>query len=950
MFRLVLQKMIHNGWMVLCLAAGSLLAVALISSTPMYTGAIMQRMLVRDLEQFQKDRNIYPGMISARYNFYNPNPDAARVRFYKYVNETIRDQLIPDLGLDVLEASRHLTLDYLLAIDPTRPDDENKRANLQINSLQNFEDHVVITHGRMYDPEPKDGVYEVVASEEAVVNLDLTLDREYEVYNMMTEDGIFKIKVVGLYTKKEGNDLFWFRHMRAFSNSVHINFDVFERDFIAQYAPNLTYVNWFYALDYSDIKVENLATFLQVIAKYERITHEYRIDFNFPVLPIFEEYEARAQTLNIMLLFLQTPVLLMLVFFIYMVSQLVINNERNEMAVLKSRGASGTQIFNIYLTEGLILGGAAFIVGPLAGFIICMFLGSSNGFMEFVQRVALPIRLSVRAYVYALAGLALFLVTMLLPVLVYSRSSIIEHKRQKMRSKKTVFWKRYFIDIILLGISGYGLYSYNTRQQVLEITGIQGSTLPVDPMLFGISVLFILGAGLLSLRLFPYLVNMLFTLGKRLWKPSTYAAFIHVGRSGGIQQFLMIFLILSVAIGVFNSTSARTINRNTEEKIRYRIGADVVIKPLWEDLNAEGGALSDPFAAPAASFSSRAAPMYREPPFEEYLKLDGVETATKVLREARASVRMPGGKSTGAELMAILPLEFSKVAWFRRDLLPYHWFNYLNLLASSPRSMLVSTSLRDEFDLKQGDSILITWSGQSSLEGIIYAFIDFWPAINPRANRSGTSGRYGNRFVVANLSFIQAKMALEPYEVWLKKERSATSTQVFAAIDESAIDVVELIDANQEIIKQKNDPMLQGTNGVLTLGFLVSMVIAITGFIIYWILSLKARVLQFGIIRAMGMEKRKVSWMLVWEHLLISGTAIVLGIVIGRAASALFVPLIQLVYASAEQVPPFRIVVQAKDFLQIYLIGLFMIVIGIVLFKIIISRLNVHQALKLGEE
>ena len=943
--------MIHNGWMVLCLAAGSLLAVALISSTPMYTGAIMQRMLVRDLEQFQVDRNIYPGMISARYNFYNPNPDAARVRFYKYINDTVRDELIPELGLDVLQASRHLTLDYLLAIDPRRPDDENKRANLQINALQGFEDHIVITHGRMYNPEPQDGVFEVVASEEALVNLDLALDQEYDVFNMMTEDGLFKIRLVGVYTMKEGDDLFWFRHMRAFSNSVHINFGLFERDFVGKYAPNLTYVNWFYALDYSDIKVENLAAFLQVIAKYERITHEYRIDFSFPVLPIFEEYEARAQTLNIMLLFLQTPVLLMLVFFIYMVSQLVINNERNEMAVLKSRGASGTQVFNIYLTEGLILGGAAFVVGPLAGFIICMFLGSSNGFMEFVQRVALPVRLSVRAYVYALAGFALFLVTMLLPVLVYSRSSIVEHKRQKIRSKKSVFWKRYFLDIILLGISGYGLYSYNTRQQVLEITGIQGSNLPVDPMLFGISVIFILGAGLLSLRLFPYLVNMLFTLGKRLWRPSTYAAFIQVGRSGGIQQFLMIFLILSLAIGVFNSTSARTINRNTEEKIRYAIGADVVVEPLWEDQNAADGGMGDPFAAPSSSFSStQASPMYIEPPFEEYLKLDGVETATKVLREERASVRMPGGKSTSAELMAVLPLEFSQVAWFRRDLLPYHWFNYLNLLAASPRSMLVSTSLRDEFDLKQGDSILITWSGQSSLEGIIYEFIDFWPAINPKGNRTGTSGRYGNRFVVANLSFIQAKMALEPYEVWIKKERGATSAQVYGAIDESGIDVTEVIDANQEIIKQKNDPMLQGTNGVLTLGFLVSMVIAITGFVIYWILSLKARVLQFGIIRAMGLEKRKVSWMLVWEHLLISGTAIVLGIVIGRVASALFVPLIQLVYASAEQVPPFRIVVQPRDFLQIYMIGLFMIGIGIVLFRIIISRLNVHQALKLGEE
>ncbi|MBT3275505.1 MAG: FtsX-like permease family protein [Spirochaetales bacterium] len=950
MFRIVLQKMIHNGWMVLCLAAGSLLAVALISSTPMYTGAIMQRMLVRDLEQFQIDRNVYPGTISARYNFYNPNPDSRRVGFYTFINESIKENLIPDLGLDVQESSRHLTLDYMLCVDPELTEDENQRPNLQISALKGMQDHIIITHGRMAEAEPQDGIYEVIASEEALMSLDMILDRTYQVYNMMSEEKLTMIKVVGTYTIKDPGDLFWFRHIRSFSNNLILDFETFENDFVAQYAPNLTYIHWFYALDYKDIKVENLAAFLEIIHEYNLITHEYRIDFNFPVLPIFEEYEKRAQTLNMMLLFLQTPVLLMLVFFIYMVSQLVINNERNEMAVLKSRGAGGNQIFNIYLTEGLLLGGAAFIVGPLAGFFIVSFLGSANGFMEFVQRVALPVRLSLKAYMYAFAGFALFLITMLLPVVFFSRSSIVEHKRTKVRSKKTVFWKRYFLDFILIGIAAYGLYSYNTRQQVLDITGAEGAALPVDPLLFSISVLFILGAGLLSLRLFPYLVNMLFTLGKRFWKPSTYAAFIHVGRSGGVQQFLMIFLILSLAIGVFNSTSARTINRNTEEKIRYSIGADVVINPYWEDLDAPSPA-GDPFAAPApASTSSNSGPRYIEPPFDEYLKIDGVEYATKVLRQNRASVRLPGGKSSSVELMAVIPHEFSQIAWFRRDLLPYHWYSYLNLLNMSPRVILASSSLRDEYDLKQGDSILITWSGQSSIEGIIYAFIDYWPAINPKSKRNGTSGKYGNRFVVANLSFIQAKMALEPYEVWVKKEKGATSTALFTSLEESGIEIQKVSDANQEIIKEKNDPMLQGTNGVLTLGFLVSMVIAIAGFIIYWILSLRRRVLQFGILRAMGMEQRKVSWMLIWEHLLISGTAIVLGIVIGRIASALFVPLIQLVYASAEQVPPFKIIVQAKDFLQIYIIGLFMIVIGIVLFRIIISRLNVHQALKLGEE
>ena len=942
--------MIHNGWMVLCLAAGSFLAVALISSIPMYTDAIMQRMLVRDLESFQRERNTYPGTLRARYNFYNPQIDPTRGRFFDYINEATEDDLIPSLGLPVLEQSIHGMLDYMLAYTEGRPDEENRRPNTQVQALLGLDDHIEIMHGRMYNPEPVDGVYEAIVSEQAMLNLDLILGRTYVIENMMSEEEVFRVKVVGVYNLNNKQDLFWFRSIRDLSDSFIINFETFERDFIRTYAPNLSYVQWYFAVDYEQIRVDRLNSLLQTIDRYDRLTHEYRIDFRFPVMPMFEEYNRRANTLSLMLLFLQTPVLLMLIFFIYMVSQLVVNNERNEIAVLKSRGAGLSQVFNIYLLESLILGGVALIFGPLFGFFIVSFLGSSNGFMEFVQRVALPVRLSPRAYIYALAGFGLFVVTMLLPVVFFSRTTIVEHKRQRVRSSKPVFWKRFFIDVILIGLAGYGLYSYNTQQEILKITGAEGANLPVDPLLFGISVLFILGTGLLVLRLYPFFINAFFSMGKRVWKPHTYAAFIQVGRSGGIQQFLMIFLILSLSIGVFNSTAARTINTNVEEKIRYATGADISITPFWEDLNAPSE-FEDPSASPDASLGGgsggASSPQYREPNFDPYLKLEGIDVATKVYRNERITVRFPGGKNSVAEFMAVIPHEFARVSWFRRNLMPHHFFNYLNLLAMSPKAVLASSSLRDEFGLKQGDSILISWSGQGTIEGIVYAFIDYWPSINPVPSSRAT---YGNRFVVGNLSLVHAKMAMEPYQVWASKLEGAKSREIFDSIEEQKIDVLRIADADQEIIRQKNDPMLQGTNGVLTLGFLVSMAISLAGFVIYWILSLRARMLQFGIVRAMGLDKKHVSRMLVWEHLLISGTALLIGIVIGRISANLFVPLIQVVYASAEQVPPFRIVIEDSDFLQIYVIAAVMIFIGIGIFRLIISKLNVHQALKLGEE
>ena len=193
-------------------------------------------------------------------------------------------------------------------------------------------------------------------------------------------------------------------------------------------------------------------------------------------------------------------------------------------------------------------------------------------------------------------------------------------------------------------------------------------------------------------------------------------------------------------------------------------------------------------------------------------------------------------------------------------------------------------------------------------------------------------------------------MAIEPYQVWVKRDRNTSTQAIFDDIEEKRLNTTKIVDSSQELIKEKNDPMLQGANGVLTLGFLVSMIISIAGFVIYWILSLKARILEFGIVRAMGLPKKNVTIMLVWEHLLLTGTAVVIGIGIGRVAANIFVPLLQIVYSAREQVPPFKISALASDFLQIYAIAAIMIVSGIAMFRFIVAKLNVHQALKLGEE
>jgi putative ABC transport system permease protein len=131
----------------------------------------------------------------------------------------------------------------------------------------------------------------------------------------------------------------------------------------------------------------------------------------------------------------------MLAFFIYMVSQLIIENDANEIAVLKSRGSSSRQVFLLYLIESVILASVAMVAGPPLGLFICRVLGSSNGFLEFVQRTALPLFLSDKAF-WPPSPATLFFVAMS-SRLRRLAPTIVKHKRSNRFARSgQFFWTR----------------------------------------------------------------------------------------------------------------------------------------------------------------------------------------------------------------------------------------------------------------------------------------------------------------------------------------------------------------------------------------------------------------------------------------------------------------------------------------------------------------------------
>jgi len=198
------------------------------------------------------------------------------------------------------------------------------------------------------------------------------------------------------------------------------------------------------------------------------------------------------------------------------------------------------------------------------------------------------------------------------------------------------------------------------------------------------------------------------------------------------------------------------------------------------------------------------------------------------------------------------------------------------------------------------------------------------------------------------LSRLQAAWGILPYQVWIDAE---DSTQfLYDYVEEKEVKLAVFRDVSAQLVAMKNDPVFQGTNGILTIGFMIVLLLCAIGFLIYWILSIQSRILQFGIFRAMGMSGNEIWGMLLIEQFFISGMAILGGVIAGRMAAKLYVPLIQIAYSSAEKVIPLEVVSQSGDFLRLGIIIGTMITICLVVLGALISKIKIVQALKLGED
>lgn len=971
MLRFLYRKMWNTRWLTLSTLFGLIIAVSFTTSIPMYSDGALKRVVAKSLEE--KSDGLPAGSLLMSYQAVGG--EKTDLNSLHDVDSYIRKDIPDKIGFpnDIYSDMKMIKSSVVKPEDPANVD-PSKRRQMTLATMNSLSKQIELSDGKMFGSKVSDGTIEAVVYEEAMYRNDF---RVGDVFLYPVKSGTKKvnlrIKVVGAFQPKNANSAYWYKGFEGLTTTFLVDDKVFEKYILKEKKVSLHTANWYYSFDLSDIKTSQLSPLSKTLERMDIVLYQKlkntKVDLSFlPMLGDFKQQSVRLQTL---LFTLAAPMIAMAFYYIAMNSRQSLERQRSDIAVIRSRGGSTKQIILIYILEGIVLGAIALLIGPLIGWFMAKSIGSSSGFLTFVDRKSIPVGFTHDTMLYGLLAVLIAIGASVIPAIQFARLSIVNYKQQIARADRRPIWQRWFLDVLLLAVAGYGWYLFNQNQMLSLESGLSSEQLQVHPLLFFVPALTIFALGLCFLRLFPWLLRLLNWLGKRFLPLPLYLTLTQLSRSAKAYYPLMLLLVLTLGLGVYNSSAARTIDMNSTERTLYKYGTDVVIQTVWDGYSestpqqsqngggssqgnggsgsqgsgsgqsgdgSQGGTGGQQGGGSSMGSDSPGRTYYEEPPFEIFRHLDGVKAAARVLT-TKGNVIISGKSIGSGKVMGIDNVDFSKVAWFRQDLFPTHPFRYLNLLGAYEQAVIISSNVADEYQVKPGDVISIAID-QQMIEFVVVGILPYWPSQYPDEMP----------FFIANLDYIYDQIPMIPYDVWLKMKDNAKVAPLLKQLAANDIEVASYKDVRNELITQKKLPSRGGVFGILSLGFLVSVIISLIGYFLYWFFNLSSRVVQFGVLRAMGLSRKQLTGMLLLEQIFTAGLSIGLGIGIGKLVSLLFLPFLQTSDSASTQVPPFRVIFESRDTYELYLVVAVMMLTGASMLLVHIRRLKVHQAVKLGEE
>ena len=659
---------------------------------------------------------------------------------------------------------------------------------------------------------------------------------------------------------------------------------------------------WYYRLDASQVTVSNLDNVISRFAALRATTTdvygslEYGENLNSAVFPyliranittvllssdtspsILELFRSRIDVARIPIGVFGLLSIALILFFVSLMTSVLIDRQTDTLALLRSRGASRGQIFWTLFIQGAILGIIALVIGlPLA--VVTTFLLARRALpdssLDALNVLAHNPFLAMLGVIwYALAVMLAALLTMSISLFIVARMDILSLRRTAARATRQPLWQRLNLDIIagVIALVAYAFSLYVTS--VGNVLSSDAQVLLATPLTVVAPFFLILGFLFLFLRLFPLLLRGGAYLAARGRSAVSLLAFAQIARSPRQSLRLTTLLALAVSFTLFALVYNATEVQHIQEIVNYETGADFSI-----NLNNAGATLAQVL--------------------HQYQSIHGVRIASAGhVDQARG-----GGADMTMSVSEVDPVSFGNTVIWPSPQEYQHARPLLSQLVAlrptivtdnEPVPAIVDQPTLDTLRLHIGSTFttILNDSSQAIYCQIIGA-VNYIPTTKDRVvtgpSSDSTQGavlidyQTYTHFLVLKAQAVNGHVVpISPPSVdhaWLRTNDDAASiASVQIALNSPQYKITQLVDRRLLLASLQSDPLYVILIGVLGLGTIATLLLALIGDLLTSWLSASTRVTSFALLRALGITSRQVATMLTWEQAIVYGTGIMLG-------------------------------------------------------------------------
>ena len=850
-----------------------------------------------------------------------------------YVRDWMANSLTRRVGLPVAETySQYESPSFQLRAKPGDAHySDGDLFSIRIACVPGIEDRVRITDGAAFGVASASDELGVWVATSFAQELGLQVEDVFDVVYLLGRGGSpVGVRIKGFFEQADPSDRYWYGEASTmFRGALLTTFEQYQTH-IAPLVPQGTGFNsWYYVLDDARMNLDHVDRYVggvqSVEREFERRVPNGKMDFA-PTEELLRG-QARKKALTTIMFSFSVPLLCILTLFMACISSIVARFQTQETAMLLSRGSSRWQIMRWAAQEAIFLFLLALGPGILFGSLLAGFLGKSEGFLSFVSRAPVEIRLrTARWSLVVLVGI-LSTFARVLSSWPGNRLTVVTYEQKSSRTRAALSGIR--LSGILL-LSATAAYAYRQLEQsgTLFIGAWQpeGSAV-LDPLALLAPSIFLFTAPIVATELFSVIMRILSLFLRPVRLVSAYLGFLHLGREGGQFRMPMYSLVLTLTVGIFYASIAKSAGIWMVERRRYEVGADLTFQPVstWgADLGAGGSLGGDAFVLPS----------------EEYEKVDGVYGATSVA-EFVARVPLPNYKRR-LRLLAIEYSDFPQIAFYRNDFSRHSLGELMLFLASRRDGVLVPSNLPSQLHLNDLSRIplRIRVAEQTiTLDFEIVGTYDYFP----------TMFEDEEPVVVVSLPHLEQQTGgFFPRRVWIRLRPGASAAAVLQGMESLWIEPTQVGNVQELIARDRARSERIGIFGMLSVCFLSAALFSAIGHIVYSFASILGRSRRFAVMRAIGMSKRQVSAMVSVEDFMTIIYGLTVGLGLGLLSSYLYVPFYALTERPVLPVPPFLPHIDWQSAINIGVTMGIVLLVTQVSIMLHVRKTRIFEALRMG--